>query len=199
MEKQSAYLRLTSELQAKQQKLAELEEDQQVNMLSAKLLGRTGFMGNIFDEILTDIQVRTNDMLSYYPNAGHLTVEINSNKLVKSKGTTKKEISVNISNNGILTSIDDVSGGQQAGIELCSDLAIAEAIKARSGKALQWVCLDEVMDGLGLSEKEAVIEMIKQRVKGLVLIIEHSSEIKESFDNVITVEYDRKESNVVTR
>jgi hypothetical protein len=33
----------------------------------------------------------------------------------------------------------------------------------------------------------------------LVLIIEHSSEIKESFDNVITVEYDRKESNVVTR
>jgi DNA repair exonuclease SbcCD ATPase subunit len=196
MSKRNSYIELTnrvSELfnegRIKQQELEVLES-------TNKLLGRTGFLGNIFDEILADIQIRTNDMLSNFPNASQFTVQISSTKEVKSKGTTKKEISITINNNGNEIGIDDLSGGQQSAIELCSDLAAAEVIRARSGCGLGWICLDEVMDGLGAVEKEAAVNMIRQRVKGLVLMIEHSTEIKESFNEVIEIEFSGKESRL---
>jgi hypothetical protein len=52
------------------------------------------------------------------------------------------------------------------------------------------------MDGLGAVEKEAAVNMIRQRVKGLVLMIEHSTEIKESFNEVIEIEFSGKESRL---
>jgi DNA repair exonuclease SbcCD ATPase subunit len=196
-QKRKNYNTQSEQLTALKRKLAAEESKLSIVQGSAMLLGRSGFLGSIFDEILADIEVRTNDMLSYFPNANQFTVEIDSTKEVKSKGTTKKEISINISRSGIDVSFDeDLSGGQQSAIELCSDLAAAETIRARSGCALKWICLDEVMDGLGPSEKQEVVAMIRERVKGLVLMIEHSNEIKESFDNVIEIEYDGKESYV---
>jgi DNA repair exonuclease SbcCD ATPase subunit len=197
--KSNNYTLIAQKLAESKSLLEATERDIEINLHCSKLLGKNGFLGSVFDEILLDIQTRTNDMLAHYPNASQFTVEINSSKLIKSKGTTKKEITIDVSKNGRSVSLeDDLSGGQQAAIELCSDLALAETIRARSGKSLKWVCLDEVMDGLGAAEKEAVVQMIKQRAKGLVLMIEHATEIKESFDNVIMVEYDGKESNVVS-
>jgi hypothetical protein len=40
--------------------------------------------------------------------------------------------------------------------------------------------------------------MIKERFKGLVFMIEHSTEIRESFDKIIEVEYDGRESHVIS-
>jgi len=194
--KRENYVKLLDKYSKVKDDMAAKERQLAVDQGTAKLLGRTGFLGSIFDEILSDIEVRTNDMLSHFPNASHLTVQISSSKVVKTKGTTKKEISIGISRNGMDLSMDDISGGQQSGVELCSDLGAAEAIIARSGGALKWICLDEVLDGLGTTEKQAVVAMIKERFKGLVLMIEHSTEIKESFDNVIDIEYDGKESYV---
>jgi len=181
-----------------QQDLAAQERELQIVSASAKLLGRSGFMGSIFDEILNDIEVRTNDMLQHFPNASQFTVQISSTRTTKTKGTTKKEISVNISKGGVDVNLEDISGGQQSAIELCSDLAAAEAIRSRSGCSLRWICLDEVMDGLGPNEKSEVVDMIRKRVKGLVLMIEHATEIKASFDKTINIEFDGRESHVVT-
>jgi len=197
--KANFYQKQLGEYEQLKRKLASEESTLAIEQGAVSLLGRSGFLGSIFDEILADIEVRTNDMLSYFPNARHFTVTISSNKFVKTKGTTKKEISVTISNNGIDVDLDNnCSGGQQGAIELCSDLAAAEAIRARSGCAVQWTGLDEVMEGLGPDEKKAVIEMIKGRVKGLVLMIDHATEIKESFDKVVSIEYDGRESYVAT-
>ena len=196
--KRKNYETLSVKFESTKADLAKQERDLSVLSWSAKLLGRTGFLGSVFDQILSEIEVRTNDMLSYFPNASQLTVQISSTKLVKTKGTTKKEISIGISRNGIDLSLDDTSGGQQSAVELCSDLGAAEAIIARSGSALKWICLVEVMDGLGPTEKKEVVSMIKERFKGLVLMIEHATEIKDSFDQVIEIEYDGRESYVTT-
>lgn len=192
------YDSIVGKLAEAKKKLADQEREATVNALAAKMLGKTGFLGSIFDEILVDIEVRTNDMLQHFPNASQFRVHISSNKTIKTKGTVKKEISVTVSRDGMDVSLDDLSGGQQSAVELCSDLAAAEAVRARSGCALKWTCLDEVMDGLGSAEKEAVVSMIRQRVKGLVLMIEHATEIRESFDQVIEIEYDGRESRVVS-
>jgi DNA repair exonuclease SbcCD ATPase subunit len=195
-QKRKNYDTILGRLNQAKEALAAKELDVEVNVMSSRLLGNTGFLGSIFDEILSDIEIRSNEMLQDFPNANMFTIQINSTKQVKSKGTTKKEISVTISKNGTDVTMDDISGGQQAAVELCTDLAAAEAIRARSGCALKWVFLDEVMDGLGPTEKESVVNMIKKRIKGLVLMIEHASEIKDSFDQMINLEYDGKESYV---
>ncbi len=194
--KYTNYQTMSGRLQDTQAKIAASERELTILETASKLLGRSGFLGCIFDEILADIEARTNDMLQHFPNAEQFTVQISSNKLVKTKGTTKKEISVTISRGGIDVEYDGISGGQQSAIELCTDLAYAEAVRARSGCALRWTCLDEVMDGLGPSEKEQVVDMIRKRIKGLVLMIEHATEIKQSFDQVINIEYDCRESHV---
>jgi len=197
--KRKNYETLLTKFEATKADIAAKELEQSINQGAASLLGRSGFLGSIFDEILTDIEVRTNDMLSHFPNASQFTVGISSTREIKSKGTTKKEISIGISRNGMELSLDDnASGGQQSGIELCSDLGAAEAIIARSGGSLKWICLDEVLDGLGAEEKRAVVAMIKERFKGLVFMIEHSTEIRESFDKIIEVEYDGRESHVIS-
>lgn len=191
------YMKMSGQLESVRSNIAAQSKELEILEMSAKMLGRTGFLGCIFDEILSDIEVRTNDMLQSFPNASQFTVQVGSTKLVKTKGTTKKEISVTVSRGGMdLNFEDDLSGGQKSAIELCTDLAYAEAVRSRSGCSLRWTCLDEVMDGLGPAEKEAVVDMIRRRIKGLVLMVEHATEIRESFDQVINIEYDGRESYV---
>lgn len=190
---------LESQLDLQLVNLAAIKKKMQVLRYAAKLIGKNGFMGSVFDEILVDIQNRSNDMISAIPNVNEFTIKIDSSKEVKSKGTTKKQINVSIHKHGKDRTLRQLSGGQQCSVELCTDLAAAEAIRSRSGSALGWVCLDEAMDGFGVEEKQAAIEMIKTRVKGLVIIIDHATEIKESFDKVLQVEYDGRESYVVSQ
>ena len=180
----------TSELEQKQKRLQVLEH-------CSKIVGRNGFMGSIFDEVLSEIESRTNDMIGYLPNISQYTISLSSTTVTKTTGTAKKEISTKIYKHGKESSYKSLSGGQQVALELCADLAYAETIRNRSGNILGWVCLDEAMEGFGVEEKQAAIDMIKQKVKGLVLIIDHSTEIKEGFEKVIEIRYNGKESSVL--
>lgn len=161
-----------------------------------EILGRNGFMGSIFDELLKEIEHRMNNMIGYLPNVSHLTVSLSSTTVTKTKGTAKKEISTKILNKTSEVSFRGLSGGQQCSLELCADLAYAETVRARSGSPLSWVALDEAMEGFGIEEKRAALDMIRQKVSGTVFIIDHATEIKEGFAQVIEVRYDGKESHV---
>jgi DNA repair exonuclease SbcCD ATPase subunit len=159
--------------------------------------GRSGFMSEIFDEILSEIEVRANDLMVYMPNVSTYSMVISSVSSTKA-GAIKKTISTKVlRNTGQEVDPKDLSGGQQCSIELSTDLAVAEAIRARSGSPLGWIALDEAMDGLDVEPKKAAIEAIRQKTRGLVIIIDHATEIKESFDSVIQIEYDGKESRVL--
>jgi DNA repair exonuclease SbcCD ATPase subunit len=159
--------------------------------------GRSGFMSEIFDEVLSEIEVRANDLMVYMPNVSTYSMVISSVSSTKA-GAIKKTISTKVlRNTGQEVDPKDLSGGQQCSIELSTDLAVAEAIRARSGSPLGWIALDEAMDGLDVEPKKAAIEAIRQKTRGLVIIIDHATEIKESFDSVIQIEYDGKESRVL--
>jgi DNA repair exonuclease SbcCD ATPase subunit len=161
------------------------------------ILGRNGFLGSIFDEILKEIEGKVNDMIGFLPNVSHLTVSLSSTTVTKTKGTAKKEISTKIYKNTQEVSFKSLSGGQQCSLELCADLAYAEAIRSRSGSPLNWIALDEAMEGFGVEEKQAALNMIRQKVRGLVFIIDHATEIKEGFAKTIEVRYNGRDSYVL--
>ena len=60
--------------------------------------------------------------------------------------------------------------------------------------------IEDQMDGKAcvifwLNEtKTAALEVVKTKVNGLILIVDHATEIKEGFESVISIEFDGKNS-----
>lgn len=163
---------------------------------SVAMLGKQGFLGTIFDEVLVEIQNQSNAILDGVPNVEDIRLSINSNTVTQS-GKVNKTINVRAVKNGKEVKLKSLSGGQQASIELAVDLAVADTIKKRKGTSFGWIFLDEAMDGLDVNTKSQILEMVKQFCDGQIIVIDHSTEIKESFNQVIEVEYDGKQSTFI--
>lgn len=159
------------------------------------MLGKDGFLGEIVEETLKEIQSRINGMLVKIPNVSEISVAVSSTSVSKA-GVSKKSISVSIFKRGREISFKALSGGQQSSLELCADLAVREVAYNRSPVKIGWTALDEAMDGLDVVNKQAAVEVIKENVKGMVLIIDHATEVKEGFEKIIEVNYDGIRSTI---
>lgn len=182
-------------LKEKENLLGATGQQMELTQYAKDLLGRNGFLGEIFDEVLLDIQNRTNEMIGMIPNVSRFVMSLSSSRLTKD-GNKKKEIKATFFKNGNEIPFKALSGGQQVAVELCADLAVAEVIRERSGSKLGWIALDEAMDGLDIEPKKAALEVIKQKIKGQILIIDHATEIKEGFSTVFNVIFDGNYSRV---
>jgi len=190
------YNNLVQQVKIKEQELLNKKiELDQISHCSA-ILGRQGFLGVIFDEVLCEVKNRSNDIMGYMPNINTFSLDISSNSVTQ-KGKVNKKIKVSVKKDGEDKSIKALSGGQCTGIELCTDLAVSETIRSRFSSNLGWVALDESMDGLDVNTKMAALDVIKSKVDGIIIVVDHSTEIKEAFDSVINVEYDGRKSCVV--
>lgn len=196
LSKKESYNAVLSKINNAKEELSKNEKEYLTNFYSGKVLGRNGFLAFIFEETLVGIQNRTNEMIKNIPNIESFNLEISTTKTTKTTKSTKEEIKKAILKSGFEVSFKSMSGGQQAGMELCSDLAVAKEIKQKSGAGIGWIMLDEAMDGLGTTEKQAALEIIKEKFDGQIIIIDHATEIKEAFTQVIEVEYDGKFSQI---
>jgi len=152
------------------------------------LVGREGFLGAIFDEVLAEITDETNRVLAQVPNTDTVTLRFDS-EAVTQKGTTKRAIVPVLSVGGQLGKLQSrCSGGMMTSVELAVDLAVAEVISRRTNSAPGWLCLDESFDGLDLASKEAAFSLLQgQARKKLILVVDHSESFSELFAETITV------------
>ena len=187
---------LLGEIATKKTRILALQSDAEITKHSAALLSRDGFLSEIFDEVLIEIETKANQMIGKIPNVSTFTIQICSSRET-AKGTIKKTISVKIFKDGDEVPFAGLSGGQQCALELFTDLAVSEVIRKRSGSPVGWMFLDEAMDGLDVATKKAALAVIRQEISGTVVVIDHSTEIKEAFDQVISVEFDGRISRVV--
>ena len=187
---------LLSQISEKQEQIQKAKIESHITSHCSSLVGRQGFLGGIFDEVLSEIKMRSNDLMSYIPNINTFSIDISSSSVTQA-GKVNKKIKVSMFKDGEQKSLKALSGGQMASSELCTDLAVSETIRSRSGSSLGWVALDEAMDGLDVETKIAALDIIKSKVDGLLIVVDHSTEIKEAFDTVIEVEYDGKRSYVI--
>jgi DNA repair exonuclease SbcCD ATPase subunit len=174
--------------------IAALEFDKIQHEHMAAILGRSGFLGTIFDEVLAEIELYANSLIENFDNINRFYLKIDSNAVTK-EGVTKKSINFKVYYNGEpVSSTDLLSGGQQAALELCTDLAVSAIIKQRTGSKLGWIILDEAIEGLDIEIKQKAIEIIKQKVNGVVIIIDHATEIKQCYDQIIEVSHNGQKS-----
>jgi len=154
------------------------------------LVGRNGFLGAIFSDVLTEISAQANDILSQVANVRHLSIEFETEKVAASSGNVSSRITPVIYNRGRKVSFKSgVSGGMQVAVELGVDLAVSNVVGSRRGVYPNFLMLDESLHGLDSVAKESCIEMLQSVVgERLVLVVDHSSEFCNLFNQVIEVE-----------
>jgi len=163
----------------------------------AHLIGREGFLGLIFDEVLQEISDETNGVLASVANTRHVTLEFRSENVTQ-KGEVSKEIKPVLTVHGNETSVKGgLSGGMLTTVELATDLAVGAVISRRSGVCPGWLVLDESFDGLDTVSKESCVEILQKYSKErLVIVVDHASEMQGAFERVINVTYEDGESRI---
>jgi len=151
------------------------------------LMGRKGFLGVIFDDVLAEIRQEVNAQLGQLANVSQVTLDFVSESVTKA-GTTKKAIQPVFYVNGHESSFVMLSGGMQTSVELVVDLALMTVVQRRTGALPGWLMLDEAFNGQGTVTKEAVLSALRVYAEGkLIIVVDHSSETKEQFSQVIEV------------
>jgi adenylate kinase family enzyme len=147
------------------------------------------FLGAIFDEVLAEISVETNELLKQVPNVATTVVQFTSEKIT-GKGVAKQEIRPIIIKSGKSIPLKaGLSGGQFTSVDLAVDLAVGIVVSQRTSKTPGWLILDESFDGHDVPVKEACLAMLKKAAGNrLIIIIDHASEVKDMFDAYVDVE-----------
>jgi hypothetical protein len=153
------------------------------------LVGRQGFLGSIVEEVLVEIAAAANDILSQVANVRHLSVDFETEKVAETTGNAKARITLCVFSRGRKVSFaSGISGGMQIAVELAVDLAVGDVVGRRKGSWPGWIVFDESLEGLGSSDKESALEMLKTQCQNrLVIVIDHNSEFQGLFDEVIEV------------
>jgi DNA repair exonuclease SbcCD ATPase subunit len=181
---------------AKQEKAIALAADElsgakhQLSELMDLEAATKAFLSVINDEILAEVADATNDTLGTLPNATNIRIAFRTERLTDS-GDLKSEIKsvISMGDHDDIDFESQLSGGQQTAVELSSDRAVARVMKRRHGgsRLPDWVCLDEPFNGLG-DAKEACREILQRMAADCqILVIDHGSEMKASFDRTLTV------------
>ncbi len=152
-----------------------------------------------FQETLDLIGEMATDILSAIPNMNSSTIYFEGCKENKSGGI-KDEVTavINMDGNNKIP-IKSLSGGERTAIDLAVDLAVIDIIESKTGKGADFFVIDEPFDGLDSVCKENCLEILKQvDTNKKIIMVDHSSELKEMVSDIITVVKSGESSYILT-
>lgn len=151
-----------------------------------------------FSDTLDSIGDMATQVLSSIPNMANCTVYFESCKETQS-GNIKDEVNVVINMEGVdAIPVKSLSGGERTAIDLAIDLAIIDTVEAKVGKGADFFVIDEPFDGLDSICKENCLEVLRQvDTNKKIIMVDHSSELKEMVSDVITVVKQGESSTVL--
>lgn len=164
----------------------------------ALALGRKGFLGAITETVLQEISQLANEALAELANVSNVSVRLTTETKLKD-GRTKNSIDLEVFVGGVPVKFrSGLSGGMQTSVGQAIDFAILTVLQRRSGVSPNFIMMDEIFNGQGLTTKESSMTILKRLAKDkLVLVIDHDNHFKEQFDKTIDIEHDGMYSRVV--
>jgi DNA repair exonuclease SbcCD ATPase subunit len=107
----------------------------------------------------------------------------------KKDGSKAAKFSEVLTIGGKECSIGALSGGQQRALSLALDFAVRDVIDGHFGISMNPIILDEPFDGLDSVGREVVIHLLESlSVNRNIWVIDHASEAKAMFTDIIRVE-----------
>lgn len=163
-------------------------EDKELKVAEEALRLIKNYTIQIFQDTLNIIGDTASDMISNIPNIQNSSIYFEGCKETKS-GAIKDEVTPIINLNGHnKIPVKAFSGGEKTAIELAVDLAVIDVVESRAGKGANFFILDEPFNGLDSVCKESCLEVLKQYdTNKKIIMVDHSSELKEMVSDVITV------------
>lgn len=185
-----AFAKGRDELEVLQKQLFSIQKNIDLSEEARKAI--KSYLMTIFEDTLSEIGTRASKTLSMLPNMNTATIYFEPFKEITSgpnKGKVKEEVTAILSVDGELAvPIKSVSGGERASIDLAVDLAVVDLIEENGGVGTNYLILDEPCTGMDSVNKEQYIDILKNSgTKKKILIVDHSSEIKEMVDDTIVV------------
>jgi DNA repair exonuclease SbcCD ATPase subunit len=156
-------------------------------------LGREGFLGRIFEEVLAEIATDANARLQRLANTQSVSLDLTV-ELVRGRQQVQLGVYVNGHECRYRAGL---SGGMQASVEQAIDLAVMEAVGRRVGGLPGWLCWDEAFDGQAGKTRENSLEVLRDFAQDrLVVVVDHHSETKEMFSQVVDIRFENGHSLV---
>lgn len=158
------------------------------------VLGREGFLGVIFEDILAEIAADANRRFARLANVREVSLEFSTET-----EAGRRQIKAFVTVRGHRGRPDVIcSGGMLTSVEQVVDMAVIAVVARRCpGRLPAWICLDEVTNGQGPVTKEAALEVLRDAAADrLVLVIDHGTEFKEAFESTLDIEFQAGVSRV---
>jgi len=146
----------------------------------------TGAQAYILDSTVTLFNEKMSGYVEMlWPN---LTYELQSYK-ENVKGEVTAKFSESIIMDGRPISLGSLSGGELKALSICADMALLGVLEQQFGIHVSPIVFDEAFDGLDASGKEFALELIRgMSGDRQVVVIDHASEMRASFDRILKVE-----------
>lgn len=149
--------------------------------------GNSGIKSFILDSVTPFLTERANFYLSKLAGS-RISVEFETQTALKS-GEKREKFSINVRNldGGGVYALN--SGGEKKRVDLAIYFALQDLVASRANKKFNVVFCDEAFDALDESGMESVMSLLRDisEEKSSVFVVTHSSALKNSFSNAITI------------
>jgi DNA repair exonuclease SbcCD ATPase subunit len=192
-EKLTSNLELTDKIKALTESISKntnllSKENNNLEILKivASLYSPTGAQAYILDSVIDFFNSSVSKYIELmWPTA---TYSLNSYKET-SKGDVSAKFSESLTMDGSEVSVGSLSGGELKALSLCVDFAILDILESQFSISLNPIILDEPFEGLDSIGRELVIELLDKLSKDrLIMVVDHASEAKAMFSEVIKIE-----------
>jgi DNA repair exonuclease SbcCD ATPase subunit len=150
-----------------------------------------------FQDTLNYIGNRASQIINMIPNMANAVISFENAKQTKT-GAIKNEVNAVINLEGdSKVPIKTLSGGERTSADFAVDLAVGEMIESMTQKGVNFLIIDEGFDGLDSISKIECLEILKTlNTDKKILMVDHSSEVKEMVYDIIKVRRVNEESFV---
>lgn len=159
--------------------------------------GKKGIQAYIVENVIPEIQTTTNDILESLDT--DIRVIINSQKELK-KGGKSETLDISVLTPFGERPYTNYSGGEKTLIDFALRIALSIILTRRSECKIQTLILDEVFSELDSANKQIISKALRVIANKFnfkkILIISHAEELQDSFDDVIRVVFNGKESKI---
>lgn len=150
-----------------------------------------------FQDTLDYIGQRATEIINNIPNMANAVISFENAKETQS-GKVKNEVNavINLESEEEIP-IKTLSGGERTSADFAIDLAVSEMIENSTKKGVNFLIIDEGFDGLDSISKIQCLEVLKSlNTDKKILMVDHSSEVKEMVRDIIKVRRVKEESFV---
>jgi len=185
-----------SNLSKNQEELLKLEKDITLSEESIRLI--KNFTLQKFQDTLDYIGERATEVINQIPNMSNAVILFENAKETKS-GNIKNEVNAVLNLEGdSKIPIKTLSGGERTSADFAIDLAVGEMIESMTKKGVNFLIIDEGFDGLDSISKIQCLEILKTlNTDKKIMMVDHSSEVKEMVCDIIKVKRINEESYIV--